>query len=39
MKRELKLWIFSVLLRIATNFLPKDAKNTWVWLADMPIEK
>lgn len=39
MIRELKFWVFSVLLRIATNFLPKDAKETWKWMAQMPIEK
>lgn len=39
MKREIKFWIFSVLLRIATAFLPKDAKETWNWLANMPIEQ
>jgi hypothetical protein len=39
MIRELKFWLFSVLLRAATNFLPKDAKESWKWIADMPIEK
>jgi hypothetical protein len=39
MKRELNFWFFSLLVRWATNFLPKDAKETWKWMAQMPIEK
>lgn len=39
MIRELKFCLFSVLLRIATAFLPKDAKEPWKWMAQMPIEK
>ena len=39
MKREIKFWLFSVLMGWAIKFLPNDAKETWAWLANMPIEK
>ena len=39
MKREIKFWVFSILIGWATNFIPKDATKTWQWLSQMPIEK
>lgn len=39
MKRELKFWLFSVLMRIAIKFIPDDAKETWQWVAQMPLGK
>lgn len=39
MVREIKFWMFSVLLVWAIKFLPKDAKQTWLWISQMPIEK
>jgi hypothetical protein len=39
MKRELRFWLFSVLLKWAIKFLPEDARETWVWISKMPIEK
>jgi hypothetical protein len=39
MKRELKFWLFTVLLEWAIKFLPRDANKTWKWISQMPIEK
>lgn len=38
MIRELKFWIFSILLKWAIRFIPKDAIKTWEWVSKMPIE-
>lgn len=37
MIRELRMYIFVKILRIACSFLPGDAVKTWQWLAKMPI--
>jgi hypothetical protein len=37
--REIRFWIFSMLLNWAIDFLPEDATETWQWLSKMPIEK
>lgn len=39
MVRELKFWFFSVMMWWAIKFIPKDAKKTWEWVSEMPIEK
>lgn len=38
MTRQIKFYIFSVLIKWAINFIPKDAIKTWEWVAKMPIE-
>jgi len=38
MIREIKFWMFSVLLVFAVMVLPKDASQTRKWLSEMPIE-
>lgn len=39
MIREIKFWLFVEVMALAIKFLPKDAKETWKWIAQMPIEK
>jgi len=38
MKREIKFYIFSLLMTLAIKFIPKDAKKTWEWVSKMPIQ-
>ena len=38
MLREIRLYVFTLLVHLATNFLPDDAKKTWEWITKMPIE-
>lgn len=38
LKREVKFWIFSSIMRLAINFIPQDAKRTWQWMSEMPLE-
>jgi hypothetical protein len=37
--RNLRLALFVWILNIAVLFLPKDAIETYKWLAQMPLEK
>lgn len=37
LKREIRFWIFSLIIGWAIYVLPKDAINTWKWFSQMPI--
>lgn len=39
MIRQIRFYIFTLLITIATDFLPADAEQTWEWVTKMPIEK
>jgi hypothetical protein len=36
--REIRLTLFVWLLLLLTNLIPKEAQDTWRWLAKMPRE-
>lgn len=38
MIREIRIYMFTLLIHLATEILPNDAKKTWEWISEMPIE-
>lgn len=39
MVREIRFWLFIVIIGWAIRLIPKDATKTWEWVSKMPLEK
>lgn len=38
LKREVRLWLYSVFMGFAVHCLPSDCQRTIKWLEEMPFE-
>jgi hypothetical protein len=38
LKREIRLWLYSVFMGLAIQCLPRDCSRTIEWLEEMPFE-